>query len=73
MSEGCTSIDEEGSDISNIIIITLHIYIFNYIYIYLTSYNILVGDMSCDGEDFVGTGPDALGSATVDLWEEGAF
>ena len=29
--------------------------------------------MSCDGEDFVGTGPDVLGSGTVDLWEEGVF
>ena len=67
-SEGCTSIDEEGSDISNIII--KH---FIYIYLYLTSYNILVGDMSCDGEGFVGTGPDALGIGTVYLWEEGVF
>ena len=49
------------------------IYIYTYIYIYLTRYNILVGDMICDGNDLVGTGPDALGSTTVDLWEEGVF
>ena len=69
LSEDCTIIDEEGSDTSSRIIRKLFIFIS----IYLTSCNILVGDMSCDGEDFVGTRPDALVSGTVDLWEEGVF
>ena len=44
-----------------------------YIYIYLTSYNILVRYIRFDGEDFLGTGPDALGIGTVEFWEEGVL
>ena len=49
------------------------IFIYKYIYRYLKINNKLVREMSCDGQYFVGTGADAFGSGTEDLWEEGGF